>query len=196
MALPAPRTNGGDDNRKESARHTIQELLTADKSQAAFKALLPQHFKPERMVRIALVAVTRTPKLAECHPLTLLGAFIECAALGLEPNSPLQHVHLLPFWNSKMNIYEVQRIIGYRGYIELGRRTGEQVSMHADVAYENDTFEVSYGSECFLKHIPLFGDRDRGKAGVLRDALVGSAQGARPLAERPAEAFLAVGHRP
>jgi recombination protein RecT len=135
-------------------RRDIKELLVSSQTQDVFRAILPRHFTPERMIRISIAAVTRTPKLAECHPMTLLGAFIECGVLGFEPNSPLQHVHLLPFWNSKANCYEITRIIGYRGYIDLAYRTGKQISLHADVVYEGDDFDFSYGSDTFIRHRP------------------------------------------
>lgn len=140
----------------------IVTMLKSDRTQAMMRAIVPKHVTPDRMMRLAVLAVTRTPKLAECHPQTLLGAFISCSALGLEPNTPLQHVHLIPFENRRRGIVEVQTIIGYRGYMELGRRSGLILQQHAEVAFSNDLFEYEFGTETRLRHIPVMDGTDRG----------------------------------
>lgn len=130
----------------------IRDLLTKPSTLAVMKALATRHLTPERLTRLATISLQKTPKLAECDAETLLGAFLGCQALGLEPNTPLQHIHLIPFENRKKNIVEVQVIIGYRGYLELGRRSGLIVGAHADVVYPGDLFEHQYGTETFLRH--------------------------------------------
>jgi recombination protein RecT len=88
-----------------------------------------------------------------------------CASLGLEPNMPLQHAFLIPYNRRRTKSVEINVIIGYRGFIDLARRTGTLVSLHADVVYgaaelgqPGDFFEFEYGSNAHLKHIPT-GDR-------------------------------------
>jgi recombination protein RecT len=132
--------------RPRAARHDIEDLLTAKKTVAAMKSMATSHLSPERLIRLSLIAVRKTPKLKDCDPLTLLGAFIGCSALGLEPNTPLQHLHLIPYGS------DVQVIIGYRGYFELGRRSGLITGAHADVVYPNDLFGHMYGTETYLRH--------------------------------------------
>lgn len=135
-------------NRPKGANRDIRQLLEAPRTQSLMKALATRHLGPDRLTRLAVIACQKTPQLLKCEPLTLLGAFLGCSALGLEPNTPLQHLHLIPFGNS------VQVIIGYRGYLELGRRSGLITGMHADVVYPADEFEYLYGTETYLRHKP------------------------------------------
>lgn len=127
---------------------TIKQMLEEPAMVSRFRQVLPRHLNPERMLRVLAQCVHKTPKLAACDPMTLLGAMQACASLGLEPNTPLGHAYLIPFGT------DVQLIIGYRGYIDLARRSGNMVSIHADVVYEGDDFDFFYGSGQYLKHRP------------------------------------------
>jgi len=126
-----------------------------------FSQVVPRHLNPERMLRVMTHCIHKTPKLADCDFATLLGAMQACASLGLEPNTPLGHAYLIPFnvsaklpdgtWQKKPS---VNLIIGYRGYIDLARRSGTLVNIHADVVYEGDDFDFAYGSGQHLMHRP------------------------------------------
>lgn len=140
---------------------TIGEALKHPDMIERFKLATPKHLSPERMLRVCAMAVTKTPKLAECDLMSLLGAMLSLAMLGLEPNTPLGHAFLIPYEKrSQVNgkwvtvAIEVQVVIGYRGYIDLARRAGSLVSLHADVVYEGDEFSFSYGSDMHLRHVP------------------------------------------
>jgi recombination protein RecT len=72
---------------------------------------------------------------------------------------------LIPYNRRRTKSVEINVIIGYRGFIDLARRTGTLVSLHADVVYgaaelgkPGDQFEFEYGSAMHLKHVPT-GDR-------------------------------------
>lgn len=119
----------------------------------AIKSIVPKHVTPERLVRIGLNAVSRNPKLMECAPETIVGAVINCGVLGVEPNL-LGHAYIVPFWNSKTKQFEAQFQLGYKGLIELARRTGEITNIYAHEVYEGDEFEFSYGLEKNLVHVP------------------------------------------
>jgi recombination protein RecT len=136
----------------KKAKRDIRQLLEDPRTQSLMKALATRHLTPDRLTRLAAIACQKVPKLLECDPQTLLGAFLGCSALGLEPNTPLQHLHLIPFENRKKEIVEVQVVIGYRGYLELGRRSGLITGMHADIVYPGDVFEHEYGTNTFLRH--------------------------------------------
>lgn len=133
---------------------SVRELLVNDQAKQQLAAVAAHHMRPEQMLRLMANAIRTTPQLGECDPLSLLGGMMTCASLGLTPNTPLQHAYLLPFKNSRKNITEVQLVIGYRGMIDLARRSGHIVSIHGDVVYEGDEFSFEYGSEQHLKHRP------------------------------------------
>lgn len=133
---------------------TVKELLINDMAKEQLSAVAAKHMSPERMMRLMANALRTTPQLAECEPLTLLGAMMTSASLGLEPNTPLGHAYLIPFKNRRKGVTEVQFIIGYKGMISLARRSGAVVNIHADVVYSGDEFSYEYGSNQHLTHRP------------------------------------------
>lgn len=135
----------------------MKDWIVAMKPQ--IEAALPSVITPERFTRMALTAVSSNPKLANCTPKSFMGALMNAAQLGLEPNTPLGQAYLIPYKNKGVD--EVQFQIGYKGLVELAHRSGEFKNIEARVVYENDTFEYEYGLEPKLVHKPAM--KDRGK---------------------------------
>lgn len=121
------------------------------------KKALPNVMTPERFTRMALTAVSVNPKLAECTPRSFMGALMNAAQLGLEPNTPLGQAYLIPFKNK--GVMEVQFQIGYKGLIDLAYRSGEFLSIYAKEVHENDEFEYEFGLEPKLIHKPATSNR-------------------------------------
>lgn len=146
------------------AQQTImdsRQLMVAqiNKMTPAIKKALPSVMTPERFTRIATSALSTTPKLAECTPMSFLGAMMTAAQLGLEPNTPLGQAYLIPYWNGKAKRLECQFQMGYKGMIDLAYRSGKISSIQAHVVHENDVFEYSFGLDPTLKHVPAISDR-------------------------------------
>jgi recombination protein RecT len=138
-----------------------------DRAKPQVALALPRHLDADRLLRVAMTAIMRTPKLLECDQQSLLGAIMQAAQLGLEPDGVLGHAYLVPFKG------KVTLIAGYKGLIDLARRSGAVVSIQAHVVYEADEFDYSYGLQDCLRHKPAL--RDRGRpiaayaAAVLKD---------------------------
>ena len=148
--LPAKQAGGG----------TVAEFFQQNKSSMA--AVLPKHVSPDRMLKIALQAIRTTPALMECTTKSLMGAVIQCATMGLEPNTVLGHAYLVPFKNRKEGRTDVQVVIGYKGLVDLARRSGQIESIAAHAVYEADEFNVALGTEDSIRHAPeLSGDRGK-----------------------------------
>lgn len=136
---------------------TIQNLLKRMEPQ--IKKALPKHMDPERLSRIAFTEARKNPKLLECSTNSFLGAVMTAAQLGLEPGV-LGHAYLIPYYNKKTSSKEVQFQIGYKGLLDLVRRSGEIESISARCVYENDEFDFEYGLNEKLIHKPnMSGDR-------------------------------------
>ena len=144
----ASRAQAGVQGQKPEA--TIQDLLRRMGPEIA-KAL-PKHLDADRLGRIALTTIKSNPKLLQCEAKSLLAAVMQCAQLGLEPNL-LGHAYLVPYGN------QVQMIVGYRGFIDLARRSGEIESISAHAVHENDAFEFEYGLHENLVHKPALANR-------------------------------------
>lgn len=142
---------------KKSEPKSIKQWITAMEPQ--IKKALPKVMTPERFSRITMTAVSTNPKLGNCTPASFVGAMLQAAQLGLEPNTPLGQAYLIPYKNKGKD--EVQFQIGYKGLIDLAHRSGEFKNIEARVVYENDEFEYSYGLDSKLVHKPAL--KDRGK---------------------------------
>lgn len=118
--------------------------------------ILPKHVTADRMTRIAFNVIKTNPKLLECSVTSLMGGVMEAAKLGLEPGM-MGQCYLIPFQN-KGNM-EAQFIIGYKGLIDLVRRSGQVSVIEARTVFENDTFDYAYGLEPFLTHKPTMGEQ-------------------------------------
>ena len=136
---------------------TIFDIIKAGEQQ--FAAALPKHINSERFTRIAITTIRQNPKLAECNAESLLGSLMTIAQLGLEPGV-LGQCYLIPFKNNKLGTIECQFQLGYKGMIELLRRTGQLSDIYAYTVYSNDEFSIEYGLERTLKHIPAFSNTD------------------------------------
>lgn len=122
--------------------------LLLEKAKPQIALALPRHLNADRMLRIAMTSVRRTPKLLGCNQQSLLGAIMQSAQLGLEPDGVLGHAYLVPFKE------EVQLIVGYKGLVDLARRSGQLSTIFARVVYAEDQFEYAYGLTERLEHIP------------------------------------------
>ena len=136
--------------------------LQTDGANQGIMDLAPiEHISPERLVKVALAAIFRTPKLLECNPVSLLNAFMECSQLGLECGGVLGQAYLVPYSNKVKREGQPDRwemsaqfILGYRGMIALARRSGEIASIEANVVREGDRFEERKGTDPMLLHVP------------------------------------------
>lgn len=142
---------------KQETKMTMQDWIRRSEKQIA-KAL-PSAITPERFARMAMTAVTMNPDLGKCTPPSFIGALLQAASLGLEPNTSLGQAYLIPYNNYKTGQKEAQFQIGYRGMIELAHRSGEFQSIEAHVVYENDEFEYELGLDPKLKHKPAMKGR-------------------------------------
>ncbi len=142
---------------------TIRALLEHPQTMNQMKKAIPHHLTVERLLRVSMTSIQRTPRLLECTPNSLLACIMTCAQLGLEPDQFLGQAYLVPFYNSKKKTYEAQLIPGYRGFVDLARRSGRVLSVSSQVVYTNDEFEMEYGIEEKLRHVPADGERGEPK---------------------------------
>lgn len=127
---------------------SIKDLIEAAKPRLT--AVIPKHLSAERLIRVTLACIARNPALQRCKPMSLLNALMQAAQLGLEPTGVLGSAYLVPFKE------DVQLIVGYRGLIDLARRSGQIESIEAHVVHEHDRFLCQYGLEPRLEHEPCW----------------------------------------
>lgn len=140
--------NGTSVIKKENKPKTIFDVIQAGAKQ--FETALPKHINTDRFVRIAITAIRQNPKLALCSQESLLGSLMVSAQLGLEPGGVLGQCYLIPYGK------ECQFQIGYKGMIELLRRSGQLADIYVYTVHKNDEFKITYGLDRNLIHIPNF----------------------------------------
>ncbi|TDM38050.1 recombination protein RecT [Macrococcoides canis] len=138
---------------------TIEDYMK--KMAPAMSQALPKHMDIDRLTRLAMTTIRTTPALKDADVGSLLGAVMQAAQLGLEPGL-MGHCYLLPFNNKNKGIKEVQFIIGYKGMIDLARRSGHIKSIYAHAVYSNDEFDYELGLESKLVHKPTM-EPDKGE---------------------------------
>lgn len=137
-------------------RKNVANLL--DKMKGQIANALPRFITPDKMIRVAITAMSRTPALLECEQTSLIGAIITSSQLGLMPDGVLGEAYLIPFRNNSKNRMECQFMIGYRGYVALALRSGQVKSIQARAVKKSDKFEYEFGLEPKLVHVPKSGD--------------------------------------
>lgn len=133
---------------QKSSGNDIKAFLESKRD--AIAEVLPRHLTPERVIKVALIAYNKTPKLQQCSKSSLFMAIVQASEVGLEPGGALGHAYLVPYGQ------QCQLIIGYRGLIDLARRSGQIASIEAHVVRENDKFRCRFGMEPVLEHEPCW----------------------------------------
>ena len=131
----------------------VKNQLSKPESMANLKANLPSHIKPERFVKVALMALQKTPKLLDADRASFYLAIQACAQDGLLPDG--REAALVPYGNT------VQYLPMIAGILKKVRNSGELKSIMATTVYKKDAFDyfVDENGE-HLSHKPeLFSDR-------------------------------------
>lgn len=128
----------------------IKTVLSGYKADIA--NALPKHLTADRVIQMAATLIHRNPKIAGCKAESLVGAVMQASILGFKPVESLGYCYFVPYGN------ELRFQIGYKGYIDLARRSGQIKMIYAQVVRENDEFDYAFGLEPKLEHKPAGDD--------------------------------------
>lgn len=134
---------------------TLREILESVADQIA--AVAPAHIKVDRIIKMALLAARKNPKIVTCTPSSVVDAVIQIASLGLEIG---RTAHMVPF-NTKVGdkwVNVCQYIIDVKGIAQAIIQSGEVMAVDARVAREGDVFRVLYGTKPDIEHEPIIGN--------------------------------------
>lgn len=112
-------------------RKDIRSLLSSPDVQGRVAEVLPKHLTAERMTRVMLYSLDKTPDLVNCTPSSLLRAMMKCSMMGVEPDG--HHAHLIPYGQ------ECQLIVDYKGLIRIAADNG--IKAKGITVHENDEFK-------------------------------------------------------
>ena len=126
----------------------IGQYLSGMKDRVA--QVLPKHLTADRVLQMAATTIHRNSAIAKCSPASLLGSVMQASILGFPPVDALGYCYFVPYGEV------VQFQIGYKGFIELARRSGKIKMIYAEVVREGDEFTAEFGLEPTLLHKPAF----------------------------------------
>lgn len=143
-----------------AVREQVQAVQAALQTRrGTFAAMLPKHVPVEKFVKSVMVACLKNPDLLRCDRASLLQAVTGACQLGLDPSGILGSAYIIPYGT------QATLVPGYRGLIDLARRSGQILSIEAHVVRDGDSFDYELGLEPVLKHRP---NLDTDKPGALR----------------------------
>lgn len=102
------------------------------------------HVSREQFAGLVLGAIAKTKNLDQVTGSSLALCLMTCAQLGLEPNTPLGHAYLIPRFVK--GAYECNIMLGYKGLLELARRSGTISTMDARVVFKGEELKVTAGT--------------------------------------------------
>ena len=146
-AVVNPTTTAPVSKPKTKAPIIVQQVLS-DQFKKQLALAVPKHLNADRMARIAATEVRKNKALLNTEPTSFLGSVMQAAQLGLEPGSALGQAYLVPYGN------QCQLIIGYKGMIDLARRSGQVLSLNAYAVREGDDFNFQLGLKPDIHHVP------------------------------------------
>lgn len=129
----------------EQSRPSVAALLQGNPALSA-----------ERLISLFYGDLRRSRALAQCTPESLIRALLQCAAVGVEANTPLQHACIIP----RKGIAQFQ--IMYRGLMYLGVVHGSVSDWRAEAVYDRDVFayQPAHPTEP-IRHIPFIAKRSQ-----------------------------------
>jgi phage RecT family recombinase len=114
------------------------------------------HWEEESM--FALQALAHNSLLQKCDPYSVRDAIINIAAIGLSLNPKLQHIALIPRYNSREKQYLCHADPMYQGLIKLATDSGSVLQTWCAIVYkgeaEDHRFSYSLGTNPYIKHEP------------------------------------------
>lgn len=135
----------------EPGKQVEQWSTMFDRYAGEIEKVLPASMTIEAFQRIATTTINTNAQLKQCTPTSILTALMRCAELGMEPG-PLGYVWFVP--RKDRGVLKCNLQIGYFGWMELARRSGQIAKIECRAVYDDDEFDWEFGSNEFLRHKP------------------------------------------
>ncbi len=142
-AVAKPRSSGD-----------LKSYLNSPEVRAKLAEAAGAAMKPEDLIRLTLLAASRSPDIAKCSRETILRSLLDAAALGIKPGGLMGRGYLVPRKNNKNGTIECCFDPGWRGLIDIARRSGQIRRIEAHVVYEKDSFTVERTPLTVVRHVP------------------------------------------
>lgn len=142
------RSNGG------TGGTNLKAFLDRPDVRAKLGEVASAHMKADELVRLANMAASRQPELAKCSQASILRALMDAAALGIKPGGLMGRGYLVPRKNKTNGELEATFDPGWRGLIDVARRSGQVKRIEAHVVFEADHFKMMRAPFTSIEHVP------------------------------------------
>ena len=143
-----------------TGKDKLKQSLAMNSSNLAKAIPAGTGLSADRVIAGTLLAYAMSPMIQKCTIASIFQSVLSAAQMGLDPSGSMGQAYLVPFWNNKEGVNECKLIVGYQGMITLARRSGDIVSIDAQVVHENDEFIYELGLDPKLVHKPMMAGRD------------------------------------
>lgn len=110
---------------------------------------------PDRIIAACLISAAENPAIVKCTLESWLVAVMRAAELGLEPSGGKRGMaYLVPRWDGRKKTTRVVFQIGYKGLMELVRRTNLFNGVYAYAVFHGDDFSYTLGTDPRIIHTP------------------------------------------
>jgi recombination protein RecT len=141
----AQRNGNGQNGGGEQAERVRTLAGQLERMIPQYQAAMPKGREATQLVRDATTCLRTIKNLDKCDAESFLGALMTCAQLDLRPGvASLGHAWPLPYWDGQQRQYRAQLVVGYKGYIELGYRSGKLAGIASRIVYEGEEFDIEY----------------------------------------------------
>lgn len=123
-----------------------------------FAEVLPAGVDAKRFTRLVIGTIIANPSILDCTRDSIIRSVRDAASLGLVPTGLLGSAYLVPYKNKRTGQMEAQLIPGYRGLIDLARRSGEIDAIEANTVRLRDRFRIYKGTVSGVEHEPFIPD--------------------------------------
>lgn len=158
----------------------LKELL--ESRTTVIQNLLPKHMRVEKFIDGIVVLASKKSELLQVTEKSMIEAIMTGADLGMDFSPEVGLAYLVPYPAKGGQPARAVFSIGYKGLIELARRSGLIHTIETSVVYKEDKFELTFGTQQNLTHTPMpRGASHESPIGVY--AIANFANNAKPLIE-------------
>lgn len=125
--------------KSEGRKATAAIIALLDEKVGALTTVLRTEVDPAHYVSVAKSAISRNQDLLECTAISVYSCLFDAARLGLDVDPRTGEFYLIARKNKHLGgMKECTGLIGYRGFVTLGKRSGLVEHVEARVVYEDE----------------------------------------------------------
>lgn len=120
---------------------SVKAAVEDPKFKAELARIIGDAVGADRVARMVITSIARTPGLAECTPKSVLSAVYQAVQLGLTLDG--RHAHLVPFRDGDKKVCTL--VPDYKGLIQLALKSKIVTAITLETVCENDDFQWDRG---------------------------------------------------